>query len=195
MVESKVAASCDFPWSCKLWRRPNIRSKVVSGMYALLSSDWPNAEPRCSSTPTIVNGSSLILIVRPIGSSPAKNLSLRSVPITQTIAECSTSCGSRNRPSEMLLSSISAKLAVTPAICVPNNSWPSYFRSVRESASAPTSLHDVHLLSNQSRSSQSSRLLRFIIFSHSSSVICPTWASRAIMKWFAPRSFETFSTT
>src|SRR5712675_2412415 len=92
-----------------------------------LSMDWPRKGPRISSTPTMVTGMSPIFSVFPMGSTPSKNLSATSPPITATGAACSTSCGTRKRPLESVLFSISPILAVTPLTWVPNSSLPEYF--------------------------------------------------------------------
>ena len=83
-------------------------------MYIILSNDWPNIEPRFSSTPTTVIGRPLTLKVFPIGSCPAKNFSFTSSPMTVTIAAVSYSCCRKKRPSPMVLSSIACMLGVHP---------------------------------------------------------------------------------
>ena len=108
-------------------------------MYIILSNDWPNIEPRFSSTPTTVIGSPRTLTVLPMGSWPAKNFSRTSAPMTATIAAVSYSCWRKKRPSSIVLSSMSCMFGVQPCICTPNSSSPFCLISIWFMSCAPTS--------------------------------------------------------
>ena len=160
-----------------------------------MSSDWPNIEPRAASTPTTRSSTLRMRIVRPTASPEGKKRSRRSMPITHTAAEPSTSKGSRKRPSWIVLSSMRAMFAVTPATCTASISSRPRFTSARLFSWAPTSSQEGQRRRTASKSTQVRRLLRRSMRCHCSSVKLPECAIRATMKWFTPSTFATRSVT